>query len=141
VPLPAESAMLLVPLVGESRPGQFDEIQQEAGSHGARVYRYGNGRSTYLVFCSLTDGTWTFGRWSSDARLFFCRMEDGHLKQMTMIRGRFAKWQDKTLIAHPQPVDRFEWIYSQGKLKTFSSTSIASEYALDDNFGVLDPVR
>jgi hypothetical protein len=141
VQLPAECAVLLVPLAGESQAGQFDEIRDENRSQSVRIYRYVSDKHTHLIFCSGERTPWTYERWSSDAELFYCRIEQGRLTQMALLAGSFAKYRDKVLLSNPQPVDRFEWVYSQGRLRTFSSTPTLSEYARDDSLSVLDPVR
>ena len=139
VPLPVECATLLVPLAGGSQPGQFDEIKHHA--RGVRAYLYVDGKRTHLIFCSEADKVWTFSQWSSDARLFYGRIEEGRLTQMALLSGSFAKWQDHILVSGRQRLDRFEWIYSQGVLRTSSSSPTVSEYARDDRFAVIDPVR
>ena len=140
VQLPAECAALLVPLAGENQAGQFEEIAQERGPRDVRVYRYLEGRRTHLIFCSDSNDTWTFSQWSSDARLFYCQIEEGRLTQMVLVAGSFAKWQDHILVSHPQRLDRFEWVYSNGVLRTSSSSSVAPEHAIDDSFAIFDPV-
>jgi hypothetical protein len=139
VPLAVESAVLLVPLVFESQPGQFDEARDEKAPQDVRVYRYLAGSLTWLIFFSEVEGGWSWGPWSSDARVFCCRIEEGRVKQMALIAGHFAKWQEKLLVSSQQHIEVFEWTYSNGVIRTFPATATALEYAKDATLTELEP--
>jgi hypothetical protein len=139
IPLPAESAVLLVPLAGESEAGRFAEI--ESGTPVVRAYRYDEeGHTAHHIFFSEGTGNWCCGAWSSDAQLLYCRLQEDRIVQIALVGGSFAKWQETPLVRHREQVERFEWIYLQGTLKTFSSRPAVLEYAIDRSCELLDPV-
>jgi hypothetical protein len=141
IPLPAECGVLLVPLAAESAAGRFTELKESFAS-GVRAYRYEEaGATAHYIFFSEGTGNWSCGAWSSDAQLLYCRLEEGRIAQIALASGSFAKWQETLLVRHREKVERFEWIYLQGTLKTFSSCPAALEYAVDRRFELLDPVR
>jgi hypothetical protein len=137
VPLPSESAVLLVPLTRATKLGKFASIQ-ESGPSAVRAYRYDVARSTRYIFLG-GNGSWRCGPWSSDASLLYCALEDGRLEHVVMVSGSYARWQDKQFIVHPTRVERFEWVAGDGGTKTFSSDRAALEHAEID-FEFLDPV-
>jgi hypothetical protein len=128
-----------VPVKAEHEPGAFEKLTPDSASSAVRVYRYVDSNVAHLICCSDSEGSWMSGQWSSDARLFYCRIEDGRMREMALVGGSFAKWQDKILMSHSHQVDRFEWTSSQGTIRIFSSSPAVSEYAKDDSFAVLDP--
>ena len=137
IPLPAESGVLVVPLASASEVGRFAEI--ESGASIVRAYRYDEKSQTaHYVFFSEGTGNWSCGGWSSDARLLYCRLQEGRMAQIALVGGSFAKWQETPLVRHREKVERFEWIYLQGALKTFSSRPAALEYAIDSRCELLD---
>jgi heparinase II/III-like protein len=137
--LPAESGVLLVPLASGAGVGRFAEIDR--GAPIVRAYRYDEqGQTTHHIFFSERTENWSCGAWSSDAQLLYCRLVEGRLAQMAVVGGSFAKWQDTVLVRHREKVERFEWIYFQRTLKTFSSRSAALEYAIDSSCELLDRV-
>lgn len=139
IPLPAESAVLLVPLAGASEAGKFAEI--ESGAPIVRAYRYDEkDRTAHHILFSGGTGAWSCGAWSSDAQLLYCRLQEGRMAQIALVGGTFAKWQETPLVRHREQVERFEWIYLQGTLKTFSSRPAALEFAIDSSCELLDPV-
>ena len=140
VPLPVECAVLLVPLTAEREVGVFEKLKRDSASSAVRVYRYVDSNGAHFIFCSETEGEWASGQWSGDARLFYCRIEDRRMREMALVGGSFAKWQDKVLMSNSRQVDRFEWTSSEGTIRVFSSSPAVFEYAKDDSFAVLDPV-
>jgi hypothetical protein len=137
VPLPSESAVLLVPLTRATKLGQLASIEEPDVSL-VRAYRYDVAQSTRYVFFG-GNGSWRCGLWSSDASLLYCALEDGRLEHVVMVSGSYAQWQDKKFIVHPTRVERFEWVAGDGGTKTFSSDRTALEHAEID-FEFLDPV-
>ena len=138
VQLPAESAVLLVPLAVGSAPGRFTEI--ESGASGVRGYRYGAGQIVHQIFFSDRTEAWSCTAWSSDAHLLYCRLEEGRLAQMVLAGGSFVKWQEKSLVSHRGQVEHFELITVQGTLKAISSRPAMLEHAVDGALELLDPV-
>jgi len=139
IPLPAELAVLLVPSASASEVGHFAEAK-EGNTLGLRAYRYDeNGGTTHHIFFSDDTGNWSCGDWSSNAGLLYCRLKEGCLVQMAIAGGSFAQWRETLLVRQRERVERFEWIYLQGILKTYSSCPEALEYALDTGGAILIP--
>jgi hypothetical protein len=129
-----------VPLPSESEAGRFIEVK-ESDTVDVRAYRYDEkDRTTHHIFFSDHTEHWSCGAWSSDARLLYCRIEEGRLAQMAIVGGSFAKWQETLLVRHREKVDRFEWIHLQGGLRMSCSRPATLDYAIDNSCELLDPV-
>jgi hypothetical protein len=124
-------------MASESEPGTFTEVK-DVGAVGFRAYRYDDKGQAHHIFFSEEAGNWSCGAWSSDARLLYCRLQAGRLAQIGLVGGSFAKWQETPLVRHREKVERFEWVYLQGALKTFSSRPAALEYAIDSRCELLE---
>jgi hypothetical protein len=106
--LPAESALLLVPLMAGAAPGYFADCT-EPGSN-ARAYRYDLTQSTQYVILRDGEGNWTHSRWTSDAELVYCHLRDGRPAHIVMISGSFANWQEQNLVSLQKPAEYVEWL-------------------------------
>ena len=135
VMLPAQCPVLLVPLAARRQSGVFEEVKANM-SPGLRVYRYADAEETHLIFCPESPESWTSGQWSSDARLFYCRIEGAQMREMALVGGSFAKWQDKVLVSHPHTIDRFEWAWSPDGVRISSSAEAVLEYATNGVIGI-----
>jgi hypothetical protein len=61
-------------------------------------------------FCfALDKRPWSFGPWSSDAEVLYCRIEGEHLVHLVVIGGTSVAWQGRPLLKAPGPSTFFEW--------------------------------
>lgn len=61
-------------------------------------------------FCfALDKRPWSFGPWSSDAEVLYCRIVGEHLVHLVVIGGTSVAWQGRPLIKAPGPSAYFEW--------------------------------
>ena len=139
IPLPAEHAVALTLPQRNSQAGKFDEIR-ESESYGVRGYRLEQEMRTHYLFFGENE-TWGCGPWTSDARVLYCKVEDGRLGHLVMVSGSFAKWHDKDLAVHRGRVERFEWLSSNGGAETFTSDSASAGQMIASNFEFLNPVH
>jgi hypothetical protein len=112
--LPADCAVLLLPITRASDTGTFSTI--DGGSvYEVRGYRYRTSRCMESIFFSKTSGPWTCGNWTSDASLLYCKLEQRQCTQVIMVGGSFAKWRGKPVVSHSSPVASFEWSRHSGE--------------------------
>jgi hypothetical protein len=60
-------------------------------------------------FFALGDEPWTFGPWSSDAQVLYCRVENEKLAHLVVIGGTQVTWRDQVLLRATAPSAFFEW--------------------------------
>jgi hypothetical protein len=106
--LPAETATALVPRRGA--------IYQEGEPHLAsmaqaavQVYELDYQDQSHGFFFALGDEAWSFGPWSSDARVLYCRIEKEKLAHLVLIGGTQAAWQGQPLLKTERASEFFEW--------------------------------
>ncbi len=106
--LPAEVATAIVPrcpttlLKGEPR---LSSMAQAA----VQVYELDYHDESHGFFFALRDGAWSFGPWSSDGRVLYCRIEKEKLAQLVVIGGTHVNWQGKPMLNMAGPSEFFEW--------------------------------
>jgi hypothetical protein len=133
VPLPIETAALLVPIVNDAKAGEFTKLTKLPAE--VQAYRYTVAQTSHhLFFCERTRD-WSCRGWSSDARFLYARVEDGHLEHLVVCGGSQVKWQDRTLVSHRAPVERFELLGTQKGLEFASSDPAMLEQAIDGGSG------
>ena len=135
--LPAECAVVLVCQEADANPGRLVDITEKAR---IRAYRYEASNATHFFYYAQGSESWTHGLWTSDAQFLYCCLEHGHLSHLILVAGSVARWHGTAVVSHSRRVKRFECLYEQGKLKTFSSDSTALEQVLETKFERLDPV-
>jgi hypothetical protein len=106
--LPAECAVLLLPMTQSSDIGGFASIHG-ASENGVRGYSYQTARSNQLLFFAPGSAAWSCGPWSSDARLLYCEVVTGRIAHVIMVGGSFAEWSGRRLVSRVSPVEHFEW--------------------------------
>jgi hypothetical protein len=109
VKLPADCAVLLLPSTRASDIGTFSAIG-DSSVDGVRGYRYRTSRSTEFLFFSKGSGPWTWGDWTSDASLLYCKLEQRQCTQVIMVYGSFAKWRGKPFVSRSSSAEKFEWL-------------------------------
>src|SRR5579871_3244417 len=131
VRLPEECAVLLIP-AAENEIGNFCRIP-EAAAGDVHGYRYQAREWSEFVFFHDAQRPWTSGVWSSDAKVLYCKLENGRVAQVIMISGSFVDLQGKRMISHASALEKFEWSAGQ------SQPNEEAQYAFSD-FEFLDPV-
>jgi len=108
VALPAETATALVPRCDAIR--QEDEPHLVAMTQAAvQVYELDYHDQSQGFFFALGDEAWSFGPWSSDARVLYCRIENEKLTRLVVIGGTRVAWQGQPLLKAEGPSGFFEW--------------------------------
>jgi hypothetical protein len=128
VPLPASYATILKPLPeGSGDNGTLNRIS-DAGS-AVHVYRYDEDESggTHLMIFNNGENDWTTGRWSSDARFIYLRMQNQQLNHLILSDGSYLQMNEQFVLRHPQKIARFEWINRAGVANIFSSDNSAEK--------------
>jgi hypothetical protein len=110
--LPAEIATALVPRSGaiqqEGEP-QIDLRLVSMAQASVQVYELNYPDESHGFFFALGDEAWSFGPWSSDARVLYCRVEKGKLAHLIVIGGTQVAWQEQPLLKAAGPSAFFEW--------------------------------
>jgi Heparinase II/III-like protein/Heparinase II/III N-terminus len=70
-------------------------------------------RERHAFFFALDDSNsneaWSFGPWSSDADVLYCRIENEKLAQLVVIGGTHVAWQGRSLVQLAARSEFFEW--------------------------------
>ena len=110
VSMPAETATVLVP---HSAAIQQDiEPRLVSMAHNTvQVYEldYHQNNESHGFFFSRGKEAWSFGPWSSDAQLLYCRIEKEKLTHLVVVGGTRVAWQGQPLLKAEEPSDSFEW--------------------------------
>jgi hypothetical protein len=131
VKLPEDCGVLLLPMAKSSNAGTFASLEESSAS-SVRGYRYQVMQSAEFIFLAPGSGSWACGDCASDAKLLYCKLEDGRFTHVIMVSGTFGEWRGKRFISRASFTESFEWSNrSQGD---------ASEHATLRDFEVCDPV-
>jgi hypothetical protein len=118
--LPAETATALVPrrspirAEGErlTEPRIDQKLEPRLASMAqatVQVYELDYHDESHGFFFALGDDAWSFGPWSSDARVLYCRIEKEKLAHLIVIGGTYVAWQGRPLLKAAGPSNFFEW--------------------------------
>jgi hypothetical protein len=114
--LPAEMATALVPRSGAGRQEGEHLIEQKFEPHLAsmaqaavQVYELDSPDESHGFFFALGDEAWSFGPWSSDARMLYCLIEKEKLAHLVVIGGTHVAWQGEPLLKSAEASAFFEW--------------------------------
>jgi hypothetical protein len=130
VKLPAEVATVLI---AQPRTAQRQESARMVRMHHAavEVYELQDGDQSHGFFFAHDTQPWSFGPWSSDAELLYCRIENEKLEQLIVIGGSSVAWQGQPLLDAKGPARFFEWRKIDGTQHTergeFSTTPLFDE--------------
>lgn len=106
--LPAEIATALVPGFASLR--RDDQPRFASMRHAAvQVYELGDQEQSHGFFFALGQQAWSFGPWSSDAELLYCRIQKEKLAHLVVIGGSSVAWQGQQLLKAAGPSAFFEW--------------------------------
>jgi hypothetical protein len=76
---------------------------------GVQVYELAYPHVSHGFFFSSGDRTWSFGPWSSNAQMLYCRIEGEKLDQLVVVGGTEVGWQGEPLLRAAKPSKYFEW--------------------------------
>jgi uncharacterized heparinase superfamily protein len=114
--LPTETATALLPRRGAIRQEVEPLIEPQAEPRLAivalaavQVYELNYHDESHGFFFALGEQAWSFGPWSSDARVLYCRIEKEKLGHLVVLGGTHVVWQGKPLLKAAGPSDFFEW--------------------------------
>jgi Heparinase II/III-like protein/Heparinase II/III N-terminus len=113
VALPAEIATVLLPHRTAARPDEPRLASMAQAS--VQVYELDYHNESHGVFFALGDDNdvnkeaWSFGPWSSDARVLYCRVENEKLMHLVVIGGTHVAWQGQPILLAVGPSAFFEW--------------------------------
>jgi len=137
--LPTETATALIPRRSAFRPEgerlteqhveQKLEPRLASMAHAAvQVYELAYHDESHGFFFALGDEAWSFGPWSSDARVLYCRIEKENLAHLIVIGGTFVAWQGQPVLKAAVPSNFFEWRKQDGLMNAtpgeFSDTAL-----------------
>ncbi|MFY9844796.1 MAG: alginate lyase family protein [Terriglobales bacterium] len=112
--LPAETATVLLPHYGtirqENAP-KLASIAQATVQTYELDHRHHDHDEGHGFFFALGGEAWSFGPWSSDARVLYCRIENDKLVHLIVIGGTRVAWQEQPLLkpATATTSGFFEW--------------------------------
>jgi len=115
--LPAATATVLVPHRSAIRTEAEPLIEPRLASMAqaeVQVYELDYHDESQGLFFALGDEAWSFGPWSSDARVLYCRIEKERLAHLVVIGGTHVAWQGKPLLKTAGPSAFFEWRKQDG---------------------------
>jgi len=118
--LPAETATALIPRrvvirqegerLTEPRVEQDLEPRLASMAQAAvQVYELDYHDESHGFFFALGNEAWSFGPWSSDARVLYCRIEKEKLTHLIVMGGTYVAWQGQPLLKAARSSDFFEW--------------------------------
>jgi hypothetical protein len=132
--LPAETATALLAECGRcelegdrrAKPGIERKEEQELKStngSGVQVYELHYANQDHTFCFALGDAGWSFGRWSSDASVLCCRIENERLAHLIVIGGTEVRWQGQPLLEKLDTSAFFEWRRQESTGSAQSSNS------------------
>ena len=132
VKLPAEIATALITEAGASQARS--EVRMVSMPHAAvQVYELQDADEVHGFFFARSKQAWSFGPWSSDAELLYCRIQNEKLVQLIVIGGSSVKWQGQLLLSANVPSKFLEWRKQDGIMhaepEQFSATPLFEELA------------
>jgi hypothetical protein len=74
-----------------------------------QVYELAYHDASHGFFFARGNGAWSFGPWSSDAQVLYCRIEKEKLEHLVVIGGTQVLWQGEPLLSSARPSEIFEW--------------------------------
>jgi hypothetical protein len=100
-----EGEHLIEPRIEQTIEPRLASMEQAA----VQVYELDYHDESQGFFFALGDEAWSFGPWSSDARVVYCRIEKERLAHLVVIGGTYVAWQGQPLLKAARPSDFFEW--------------------------------
>jgi Heparinase II/III-like protein/Heparinase II/III N-terminus len=110
--LPAEIATVLVPQRVSPHLESKSAIEPRLASMAqakVQVYELDYHDESHGFFFALGDEAWSFGPWSSDARVLYCCIEEERLAHLIVIGSTHVEWQGQLILQTANRADFFEW--------------------------------
>jgi heparinase II/III-like protein len=151
--LPAETATALLPRRGAIRrdgehlaaPHIEQTLEPRLASMAqatVQVYELDYHDESHGFFFALGDEAWSFGPWSSDARVLYCRIEKEKLAHLIVVGGTYVAWQGQPLLKTAAPSAFFEWRKQDAMMNAapdeFSVTPLFEELTGDSRSSAAD---
>ncbi len=112
IQLPAEIATGL--LVEESAANLRTPVRMRAAVANVAAYELQEGNDSHAFLFARDKQPWSYGSWSSDAELLYCRIEDERITQLIVIGGSSVSWKGQALLKAEGPSRFFEWHKQDG---------------------------
>jgi hypothetical protein len=100
-----ECEALIAPHIEQKLEPRLASMAQAA----VQVYELDYHDESQGFFFALGDEAWSFGPWSSDARVLYCHIEKETLAHLIVIGGTYVAWQGQPLLKATRASDVFEW--------------------------------
>ena len=142
VKLPTETATAF--LVQPSAANARESVRMSSTPHAdAQLYELHVGGESHAFFFARGDQPWgnhlwTFGPWSSDAELLYCRTANEKLLQLIVIAATTVRWHGRSLLQSSGPTEYLEWRKLDGILAS-KPPSVSAALPLDELTGDLFP--
>jgi hypothetical protein len=118
--LPTETATALLPrrvavqqegehLTEQHIDQKFEPRLTSMAQAAVHVYELDYHDESCGFFFALGEEAWSFGPWSSDARVLYCRIDKEKLAHLIVIGGTYVAWQGQPLLKSARPSSFFEW--------------------------------
>jgi hypothetical protein len=106
-----------------------------AAQSAVQVYELNSSGDHQSFLFALNRGQWSYGPWSSDAQMLYCRFENGRLTHLVVIGWTHVSWRGQPLL-QAESSEFFEWHRRDGIMnatpRTFSATSLFHELTNPD---------
>jgi hypothetical protein len=79
-----------------------------------RAYELQGRTESHSFFFALDKQAWSFGPWSSDAEVLYCRIKEEKIVQLIVVGGSSAAWHGEPLLKATKPSAYFEWRKQDG---------------------------
>jgi hypothetical protein len=137
--LPAETATALVPRRGAIQQEGEPRLASMAQA-AVQVYEldYHQNDESQGFFFALGDEAWSFGPWSSDARVLYCRVAKEKLAHLVVIGGTYVAWRGQPLLKAARSSAFFEWRKKDAVMHApgdFSVTSLFEQMTSEELTG------
>jgi hypothetical protein len=109
--LPAETATVLLLSAGAF---QSEARLRSIRDASVQVYEVDDHSKSEEFFFALGDEAWSFGPWSSDARLLYCRIEKDRLAHLIVIGATHIAWEGEPLLHVDGAATFSEWLRRDG---------------------------
>ena len=123
VTLPAEVATALLPRSSSNSKARDCEPRMVSMNQAAvQVYELDSYDRSQAFFFAREDKVWSFGPWSSDARVMYCSIEHETLMHLIVIDGAHVEWQGKPLLTSAEGSAFFEWRKGDGTINAMADS-------------------
>jgi hypothetical protein len=137
--LPTETATAMVPRsdVSSNENESRDAARlTRSAQTGVQCYKLDSRDESQAFLFALGNDAWSFGPWSSDARVLFCRFRKDSLRHLIVIGGTHVRWHGEPLLTGAGPKNIFEWkkedTATNSATREFSISALFEELTRDE---------